>query len=122
MRTMMPLAAALVAVAMLGAELAPALAQSGQRSGPGPCRQGVLALIAMLDGKDDASTDYRHAFEAVTQTCGPVAKARDVAPAGRAGCGKLALAMLDAIEGGGKMTTPVFVRARDQFAQSCAPR
>jgi hypothetical protein len=119
---MIPLAAALAALVLLGAELAPALAQSGQRSGPGPCRQGVLALIAMLDGKDDTSADYKHAFEAVTQTCGPVAKARDVTPASRADCGKLALAMLDAIEGGGRMTTPVFVRARDQFAQSCAPR
>jgi hypothetical protein len=27
-----------------------AFAQAGKRSGVGPCRQGALALIAMLDG------------------------------------------------------------------------
>ena len=108
------------ALALLAATLAatPALAQ--QRTGTAPCRQGALALIAMLDGKDDKSADYKHAFAAVTQSCGPVAKARDIAPSPRAACGKLALAVLDAIEEG-RINTPVFVRARDQFAASCAP-
>jgi hypothetical protein len=97
----------------------PALAQQ-KRSGSAPCRQGALALISMLDGKDDKSADYKHAFEAVTQTCGPVAKSRDITASPRGSCGKLALAVLDAIEEG-KINTPVFVRARDQFAASCAP-
>ena len=109
----------LVPLALLAATLAaPALAQ--KRTGAAPCRQGALALMSMLDGKDDKSADYKHAFEAVTQTCGPVAKARDITPSPRASCGKLALAVLDAIEEG-KINTPVFVRARDIFAASCAP-
>jgi hypothetical protein len=98
---------------------APALAQQ-KRTGTAPCRQGALALISMLDGKDDTSAGYKHAFEAVTQTCGPVAKARDITASPRGSCGKLALAVLDAIEDG-KINTPVFVRARDSFAASCAP-
>ena len=48
----MPRLVALSAALLLGAApliaSAPALAQSGPRSGPGPCRQGALAL-AMLD-------------------------------------------------------------------------
>lgn len=109
----------IAAAAILLVLAAPALAQQ-KRTGTAPCRQGALALIAMLDGKEDKSADYKHAFEAVTQTCGPVAKSRDITPAPRAACGKLALAVLDAIEEG-KINTPVFVRARDQFAASCAP-
>ena len=108
----------IAAAAMLLILAAPALAQ--KRSGAAPCSQGALALMSMLDGKDDKSADYKHAFEAVTQTCGPVVKARDVTAAPRASCGKLALAVLDAIEEG-KINTPVFVRARDIFAASCAP-
>ena len=107
------------AAAMLLIFAAPALAQQ-KRSGSAPCRQGALALMSMLDSKDDKSADYRHAFEAVTQTCGPVAKAREMTASPRASCGKLALAVLDAIEEG-KINTPVFVRARDVFAASCAP-
>lgn len=96
-------------------------AQAQQRSGSAPCRQGALALIAMLDDSDDKSADYRNAFNGVTQSCGPVSKARDITPSPRGECRKLALAVLDAIEGG-RIQTPVFVRARDQFAASCAPR
>ncbi len=109
------------AIALLAVTLAatPALAQQ-KRSGSAPCRQGALALISMLDGKDDKSADYKHAFEAVTQTCGPATKSRDITAAPRASCGKLALAVLDAIEEG-KINTPVFVRARDVFAASCPP-
>jgi hypothetical protein len=112
----------LSAAALLCAAHLVVSAQAQQRSGPGPCRQGALALIAMLDDKDDKSAAYKHAFEAVTQTCGPVAKARDVTPpaSGRAACRELALAVLDVLENG-KMTTPAFVRARDVFAQTCAP-
>jgi hypothetical protein len=109
----------IVLAALLSLIVAPALAQ--QRSGPGPCRQGVLALIGMLDDKDDRSAGYRHAYEAVAQTCGPVSKARDVPVGNRAACADLARAMLDVIEGG-KITSPAFVRARDQFAATCPPR
>ena len=111
----------IIAVLLSVALLAPALAQPAKRTGTAPCRQGALALVAMLDDKDDKSADYRNAFNAVTQTCGPLAKARgDVTPSPRAECRSLALAVLDAIEGG-RIQTPAFVRARDQFAVSCAP-
>src|SRR5688572_14145881 len=111
-----------LALLVLAVLAAPALAQSGQRSGVGPCRQGALAIIAMLDAKEDNTPGYRHAYDAVVQTCGPVAQAPKAEPQpARAECGKLALAVLDAIEEG-KMNTPVFVRARGRFAQACGPR
>ena len=99
-----------------------AFAQAGKRSGVGPCRQGALALIAMLDGKEDNTADYRHAYDAVVTTCGPAAPAGRAAPAqDRGACRDLALKVLDTIEVG-KMNTPGFARARDAFARSCAPR
>jgi hypothetical protein len=123
MPTIVPAAAALAVATLAAATLLPALAQSGKRSGVGPCRQGALAIIAMLDGGDDKSADYRHAYAAVTQTCGPVAQGKPASSPveDRATCRDRALAMLDAIEDG-KMNTQGFVRARNRFAQSCAPR
>lgn len=100
----------------------PALAQ-GKRSGAGPCRQGALALIAMLDDKDDRSAAYRHAYTAVVETCGPASKpaAPPAAVAERAACRDLALALLDLIEEN-KLNTQAFARARARFAKACAPR
>ena len=96
-------------------------ASAEQRSGVGPCRQGVLALIGMLDDGDQKSADYRHAFTAVVQTCGPVAKSKPAPkPAGAAQCRKLAGYMLDEIESG-RMNGRAFVEVRDTFAQECAP-
>jgi hypothetical protein len=96
-------------------------ASAEQRSGVGPCRQGVLALIGMLDDGDAKSADYRHAFTAVVQTCGPVAKSKAAPkPAGTAQCRKLAGRMLDEIEEG-RLNGTAFVQARDTFAQGCAP-
>jgi hypothetical protein len=98
---------------------APATAE--QRSGVGPCRQGVLALIGMLDDGDQKSADYRHAFTAVVRTCGPVAKSKPAPrPAGTPQCRKLAGYMLDEIESGG-LNGRAFVEVRDSFAQGCAP-
>jgi hypothetical protein len=95
---------------------------AAKRSGMGPCRQGALALIGMLDDKRDNTADYRHAYAAVVQTCGPAGAARTpVAARERSTCRDLALKMLDTIEGG-KMRTRAFVRARAIFAKSCAPR
>jgi hypothetical protein len=96
-------------------------ASSEQRSGVGPCRQGVLALISMLDDGDRKSADYRHAFTAVVGTCGPVAKTKPASkPAGAAQCRKLAGYMLDEIESN-RMNGRAFVEVRDTFAQECAP-
>jgi hypothetical protein len=97
----------------------PTLAE--QRSGVGPCRQGVLALIGMLDDGDMKSADYRSASSAVVGTCGPVARTKAAPkPAGTAQCRKLAGSMLDEIESGG-LNGKAFVEARDAFAQGCGP-
>jgi hypothetical protein len=97
----------------------PTLAE--QRSGVGPCRQGVLALIGMLDAGDGKSADYRSAFSAVVGTCGPVARSKAAPkPAGMAQCRKLAGYMLDEIESNG-LNGRAFVEVRDTFAQECAP-
>jgi hypothetical protein len=98
----------------------PAFAQPGPRSGPAPCRQGALALIAMLDRGDDASADYRDAYGGVVQTCGPAPRKAAVV-ADRKACRDLALKMLDEIEDG-RLNTQRFTQARDAFAASCAPR
>ena len=118
---LIPTMAALVAAILICAAVAPAAAQSRPRSGVGPCRQGALSIIAMLDAKEDNTADYRHAYEAVVQTCGPSGAPSAQAPSGRQECGKLALAVLDAIEDN-KINTQAFVRARTLFALSCAPR
>lgn len=98
----------------------PAFAQPGPRSGAAPCRQGALALIAMLDQDDDKSPDYRHAYSGVVQSCGPAPRKAAVV-ADRSACRDLALKMLDAIEEG-RLNTQGFTQARDAFAASCAPR
>ena len=109
---------ALAALALLVFAAAPA--QSGPRSGAAPCRQGALALIRMLDNNEDNTADYRHAYEAVTQTCGPAAGAAPTAQR-RAGCRDLALKVLDIIEDG-KMNSRAFAQAREEFRVSCRPR
>ena len=110
--------AALVLVSLGWA--APTLAE--QRSGVGPCRQGVLALIGMLDSGDTKSADYKSAFSAVVGTCGPVARSKAVSkPAATAQCRKLAGYMLDEIESNG-LNGRAFVEVRDTFAQECGPR
>lgn len=110
-------ATTLAAVSFFSAR--PALSE--QRSGVGPCRQGVLALIGMLDDGDAKSADYQHAFTAVVQTCGPVSQSKAAPkPAGTAQCRKLAGQMLDEIESN-RMNGKTFVQVRDTFAQGCAP-
>jgi hypothetical protein len=95
-------------------------ASTEPRSGLGPCRQGVLALIGMLDDGDQKSADYKHAFSAVVETCGPVARSKAAPkPAGVAQCRKLAGQMLDEIESN-RMNGKAFVQIRDTFAQGCA--
>jgi len=60
-------------------------ASSEQRSGAGPCRQGVLALAGMIDDGDLKSADYRHAFSGVVGTCGPISKLKAAPKSGRSG-------------------------------------
>ena len=112
---------ALAVLALLTFAAGAAQAQGG-RSGMGPCRQGALALIRMLDDNEDNTADYRNSYEAVTQTCGPVGAARPAPPARPRGeCRDLALKVLDVIEDG-KMNSQAFVQARDAFKASCGPR
>ena len=97
-------------------------ASTEQRSGAGPCRQGVLALIGMLDDGDLKSAEYQQASSAVVETCGPVARSKAAPkPAGTAQCRKLAGRMLDEIESG-RLNGTAFAQARDAFAQGCDPR
>lgn len=113
--------AAPVAAILVCANLASATAQQTKRSGAGPCRQAALSIIAALDAKEDNTADYRHAYEGLTQTCGPAGMPSAQPPSPREECGKLALAVLDAIEEN-KINTQGFVHARTRFAMSCAPR
>jgi hypothetical protein len=114
--------AAAVAGATLAIALAAGSAQAqGQRSGLGPCRQGALTLIRLIDEKADSGADYKQTFDAVTQTCGPVRTAAKPAAQDRGSCRALAQKLLDTIEDG-LMNTPAFARTRETFAASCAPR
>lgn len=93
-----------------------------QRSGAGPCRQGLLALMVMIDAEEQDKSLYRSTAKEVVDTCGPAAKTAAAAtPApkfDRDQCGKLAVTMLDTIEDG-KLDTPQFAQARDAFSGQC---
>jgi hypothetical protein len=113
--------AAPVAAILICGIVAPASAQPAKRSGAGPCRQAALSIISALDAKEDNTPDYRHAYDGLTQTCGPAGMPSAQPPSPREECGKLALAVLDAIEEN-KINTQAFVHARTRFAMSCPPR
>jgi len=90
-------------------------------SGSGPCRQGVLALINMLDAGEQGTADYRSTAQSVVQTCGRSSGRTLSSPqVNQVQCRQLALSMLDAIEDG-KMNSQAFVLTRDNFARSCSP-
>lgn len=105
------------AAAVLGAATS---AFSQQIGGSAPCRQGALALIALLDRGEDTSGDYRNAYSGVVLGCGPAPRPAKVM-ADRDVCRDLALRMLDAIEDG-RLQSQDFALARDAFAANCAPR
>jgi hypothetical protein len=109
------------AVAFLCA-LAPLREAAAQRGGPEPCRQGVLALILMIDAEEHDRSHYRNTATSVVESCGPPVAPQSPPPArvafDKAACGKLALAMLEGIEAT-KMGSPEFVQARDTFAAQC---
>ena len=92
-----------------------------QPSGAGPCRQGVLALVGMLDSGEQSTADYLTTARNVIETCGPSPVRASGSPQiDQVACRRLAQPMLDAIEGG-KMNTQAFVQVRNNFARSCAP-
>jgi hypothetical protein len=102
------------------------LAVSGSRAQPGgaePCRQGLLALIVMIEAEEHNRPYYQSKAKDVVQTCGrPAAeKTANAAPAATFDaklCGGLAFAMLGDSEGG-KLDGAPFVKARDEFAARC---
>ena len=88
------------------------------------CHEAVNGLVSLLDGKMDNTALYRETFTTVVNTCGPAVPAQPAQPAAapdRSACDDLATAMTDLIEDD-KMNTADFVKARNAFAQSCAPR
>jgi len=122
----MPRSSIKIVAAALGALLVAtalsALAAAQQRSGSAPCRQGALALIAMLDSGETRTADYRQAFAGVTESCGAITPGGSGKPPAfdAKACSAKALKMLDEIEEG-RFARPSFARARDDFARSCAP-
>jgi hypothetical protein len=96
-----------------------------QGSDAGPCRQGVLALIVMIDAEEHDKSHYRNTAASVVERCGPrgtdKTPERATAAFDKPACSQLALAMLDGIEGN-KMQGPEFVKARDAFADRCFGR
>ena len=108
-------------LALLAATVTTPAAQAEQRSGVGPCRQGVLSLFQRLDAGEQATPDFSRVARDVLETCG----AATVHPSGpaeieQAVCRQRALNMLD-IESG-KMGTRAFTRVKTVFAKRCAPR
>lgn len=117
-----------VTVPALAAALLLALVSTShaQRSGAGSCRQGLLALMVMIDADEHDRSLYRNTAKDVVETCGPPAAAKPTAaapstPFDKEQCGKLALAMLDSIEDN-KLDRPQFAQAREKFAAKCIGR
>lgn len=114
------------AVALLACAVALHLAAppptDAQTTGPGPCRQGVLALIVMIDAEEHDKTHYRTTAKSVVETCGTPGEAKKLSgqptPFDKQACGKLVLAMLDSIEDN-KLGAPQFAQVRDEFAGKC---
>jgi hypothetical protein len=50
-------------------------AKKEPRSGLGPCRIAAQALVSYLDGGEEKSGEYAHAYSMV-DTCGPVRSAK----------------------------------------------
>jgi hypothetical protein len=115
------------ALALLGCSAAWLLAaDSGahaQRSGVDTCRQGLLALVVMIDAEEHDRSHYRSTAKTVVETCGPAAT-KQVAPSAgfdKGLCSRLSLAMLETIEEG-KLESPQFAEKRDEFAGKCVSR
>jgi hypothetical protein len=114
---MIPMAfRAAVALACSFAPLSLAVAQG---SAPAQCRQGVLALIVMIEAEEYDRSHYRSTAASVVESCGPPPPAQRASASAtfdKPACGKLALTMLEGIE---KMASPEFVQTRDAFAAQC---
>lgn len=86
-----------------------------------PCRQGLVALIVMIDAEEHERSHYRSTAKKVVESCGPARQARAPAarvPFDKAACGKLALALLDGVEKA-NTDSPAFQQLRADFAAQC---
>jgi hypothetical protein len=115
---------AVAIAACAAAVLLPTVTSPQAQPGAEPCRQGLLALIMVIDADEHDRPFYRSAVKAVMEMCSPPAAAKQVA-APNAGfdkqlCGRLAAAMFDSTDSG-KLDSPQFVKARDDFAARCMP-
>lgn len=99
-----------------------AVRTEAQTGAAGACQVSLLALVVASQADPQDNAQYRGAASAVLETCGAAAGASNPAKAAAAfdvaACGKLAQSMLGSIEEG-KMGSPPFVEARDQFAGQC---
>jgi hypothetical protein len=117
MRLAFPTTALLFAALVLAV---PATAQ--QRSGLGPCRNGVQALISAIDRGEQKSADYRDAYKGVVDSCGrsshPVKPAKSF---DKASCSRLATKLLDQLEKRYGLRSRAFAATRERFSATCAP-
>lgn len=98
-----------------------AVRAQAQTGAAGACQVSLLALVVASQADPQDNAQYRGAASAVLETCGATAgtpPAKAAAASDVAACGKLAQSMLGSIEEG-KMGSPQFVEARDQFAGQC---
>lgn len=113
------------AVTIAACSVALLLAVSSSRAQPGgaePCRQGLLALIVMIEAEEHDRPYYQSKANDVVESCGrPTAGKQPDAPGAAFDaklCGVLAFAMLGDTESG-KLDGAQFVKARDEFAARC---
>src|SRR5262249_43087442 len=107
--------AALVLAAKTGAQ--------AQSNVAGICRQNLLAVMVMIDADEHDKSHYHSTAKSMVEGCGlPAGKtAASPVPFDKDTCGKLAIAMLETIEGT-KLDDPRFLKARDEFANKCVGR
>jgi hypothetical protein len=114
-----------VAIAACAAALAlcTVTAAQAQSGGAEPCRQGLLALIVMIEAEVHDPPHYQSKAKDVVESCGRTAAngPADAAPAAevdRKLCGALVATMFHGSEDG-TLDSPAFVKARDEFAARC---
>jgi hypothetical protein len=104
-----------------------AVPKSGERANEKSCREAANGLISLLDADADNTPLYRDTFAVVVNSCGPATSTPQTMskpptpPPSRDACHDLAAALVDLIEDG-KMNSPAFVTARNDFALTCPPR
>lgn len=107
--------------AVMIACLLAALSAANAQGNAGACRQGVLALIMMIEADEHDKSHYRSTAVSTTEACGVPASAKPANAAAsfdKPACSKLAHAMLEGMVDS-KMENAGFTQARDAFAGQC---